>query len=121
MIVVGTLCAALIGYWVSAPAWMPDSLAIIIGSLALVLTAARGRKAQFAGGDGASDQHWIAQELAGKGTPSGFYLLGFFGFVTIMLTGVEGAYAMPAWAGLALGIAWGIANARYSTEDDAQS
>lgn len=60
----------------------------------------------------------ISYELAGKGTPPGSYLLGFFGFVTIMLTGVQLPYAAPAWAGFFLAVAWGYANARYPTEDD---
>jgi hypothetical protein len=38
----------------------------------------------------------IAYELAGKGSPSGFYILGFFSLLAIMLTGFDGAYALPA-------------------------
>jgi hypothetical protein len=70
--------------------------------------------AEEPGSDG--NKSWIAHELAGKGSPSGSYLLGFFALVAIMLTGFTGAYAMPAWAGLALAGAWGIANARYPTD-----
>lgn len=120
VIVAITLCAALVSYWVNAPLWLPYGLAIIVGSLALVLMAARGRRSAFATGEGfgsSSSKGWIAQELAGQGTPPGFYLLGFFAFVTIMLTGFEGPYAMPSWAALALGVAWGIINAHYSCED----
>ncbi len=122
-IVAMTLCAALLSYWVTAPVWLPDSLAVIVGGLAVVLLAARGRRAHFAteeepGLNGSKD--WIAQELAGKGTPPGFYVLGFFGFVTIMLTGFQGAYSMPSWAAFALGVAWGVTNARYEQGSETQ-
>lgn len=119
LIVAVTLCAALVSYWVDAPVWLPNGLAIIVGCLALVLMAARGRPSLSVTSDepGSSNNGWIAQELAGKGTPAGFYLLEFFGFVTIMLTGFQGPYAMPSWAALALGAAWGISNARYTFEE----
>ena len=120
VIVVIALCTALVSDWVSAPLWLPTGLAILVGSLALVLMAARGRRSQLASDEDpglSSLEDWVKQELAGKGTPAGFYLLGFFGFVTIMLTGVEGSYAMPAWAAFALCAAWGIANAHYSADD----
>ena len=123
-IVIVTLCSALGSYWLSAPLWLPECLAIIVAGLALVLMAARGRRAQFSGWEssgGSSDKNWIAQELAGNGTPAGFYLFGFFGCVTIMLTGVEGAYATPAWAALALAVAWGFANARYTDDDGSKA
>lgn len=119
-IVVMTLCAALVSYWFSAPLWLPSGLAIIVGGMAVILLAARGRRAEFASTEDPGFsiiQDRIAQELAGKGTPAGFYLLGFFGIVTIMLTGPEGVYATPAWAAFALGAAWGIANARYTTDE----
>lgn len=116
IIVIITLCAALVIYWVDAPVWLPDGLAIIVGGFALVLMAARGRRTSFVPQEesDSSTDSWIAQELAGNGTPSGFYVLEFFGLVTIMLTGFQGAYAMPSWAALALGAAWGITNARYT-------
>ena len=122
VIVIIVLCAALVCDWVSAPLWLPDGLAIVVGSLAVVLMAARGGRPQFASRDRglSSIQDWVNQELAGKGMPAGFYLLGFFGFVTIMLTGVQGAYATPAWAAFALGAAWGIANAHYTADEGPQ-
>jgi hypothetical protein len=120
MIVVVTLCAALVGYWIDAPLWLPYGLATIVGCLALVQMAARDRRgrstaAEEPGSDG--EKSWIAHELAGEGSASGSYLLGFFALVTIMLTGLRGAYAMPAWAALALAAAWGVANARYPTDE----
>jgi hypothetical protein len=118
-IVVVTLCAALVGYWTDAPVWLPYGLAIVVGSLAVVVMAARDRRRQARteqepGSPG--EGNWISQELSGKGSPAGFYVLEFFGLVTVMLTGFEGPYAMPAWAGLALGAAWGVANARFATD-----
>jgi hypothetical protein len=124
LIVMTTLFAALVGYWADAPRWVPYSLTIIVGSLALVLMGARDRRAQFKTQEelGSSiNGSWIAHELAGKGSPSGSYLLAFFSLLTIMLTGFQGAYAMPAWAGLALGAAWGIANARYAADERSES
>jgi hypothetical protein len=119
LIVAVTLCAALVSYWVEAPVWLPNGLAIVVGCLALVLAAARGRRPPSVTyeEEDSSSNGWIAQELAGKGTPPGFYLLEFFVFVTIMLTGFQGVYAMPSWAALALGAAWGISNARYTFEE----
>jgi hypothetical protein len=60
----------------------------------------------------------LAWELAGKGTPPGFYVLGFFGFLTIMLTGFRSPHAMPAWAAFFLGIVWGIANRHYPADEE---
>ena len=119
-IVAFTLFAALVADWINAPVVLPQGLAIIVGSLALVLLAARGRQ-QFnakktLGFD--SDIGWIAYELAGKGTPQGFYVLGFFGVLTIVLTGVQSPYSLPAWAAVVLHIAWGMANARYPLDDE---
>jgi hypothetical protein len=116
MIVVVTLCAALVGYWTDAPLWLPYGLAIIVGSLAVVVMAARNRRRQPKTQEefgAATDGNWITQELSGKGSPPGFYMLEFFGLITIMMTGFEGPYTTPAWAGLALGAAWGVANARF--------
>lgn len=117
---VGTLCTALVAYWLDAPLWLPYSLALIVGSIAIVVMAARDRRGQFKPEDelGAiRNQSWIAHELAGNGSPPGSYLLGFCGLVTIILTGFQGAYALPAWAGLALAAAWGVANAHYPNDD----
>ena len=116
-IVVVTLCAALVGYWADAPLWLPYSLATVVGCLAVIVLAARDRRLQLSAVDEAgsgTERSWVAQELAGQGSPSGFYVLEFFALVTIMLTGFDGAYATPAWAAFALGAAWGVANARFS-------
>ena len=114
-----TLCAALVGTWTGAPVWLTNGLAVIVGSLALVLLAARGRRNQFKSAEELGSgrfSDWIAYELAGKGSPPGFYLLGFFGFVTIFLTGFQSPYSRPAWAGFFLSVVWGIANARYPAD-----
>ena len=112
IIVVGTLCTALVAYWLDAPLWLPYGLALIVGSIAIVVMAARDRRRQFKSEDDSTkNDSWIARELAGSGSPPGSYLLGFCGLVTIILTGFQGAYALPAWAGLALAAAWGVANA----------
>ena len=115
-IVVGTLVAALAGYWAEVPVWLPYGLAVIVAAVALIVMASRDRRPRprlQEDADGASEASWLAHEIAGRGSPSGSYLLGFFSLVTIMLTGFQGAYAVPAWAALALAAAWGIANARY--------
>ena len=116
-IVILTLCAALLCQWVDAPAWLPKSVAIIVAGLAVALMGTRSR--QFTGGEGhGGSKGWLAYELAGKGTPPGSYLLGFFAFLTIVLTGFQSAYSAPAWAAFALGIVWGIVNSRYPDDDD---
>jgi hypothetical protein len=107
-----------VAYWAEAPLLLPYGMAIVVGCLAVVLMGARNRRGRPAATeeDGASgNKSWIAHELAGKGSPAGSYLLGFFALVTIMLTGLSGTYALPAWAALALAAAWGVANARYPT------
>jgi H+/Cl- antiporter ClcA len=117
-----TLCAALFGAWLGVPEWLPIGLAIIVGSLALLLFAARGRKGRRLGEpDDEPGRNWIQYEIAGKGTPPGAYILAFFGFVTVVLTGFQSAYAMPAWAGLVLGIVWGIANRSYPADEEADA
>jgi len=121
-IVVFTLCASLLGAWIEAPVWLPTTLAIVVGGLALLLFAARGRRHGLQGREELGftrNRHWIAYELAGKGTPPGHYVLAFFGFLTIVLTGFQSSYAMPAWAGFALGIVWGIANRDYPADEEA--
>jgi hypothetical protein len=115
-----TFFAALVADWVNAPVGLPKGVAIIVGSLALVLLGTRGRR-QFnakksLGFD--SEISWIAYELAGKGTPQGFYVLGFFGVLTIVLTGMQSPYSMAAWAAFGLHIAWGMANSRYPVDDE---
>ena len=116
-IVVFTLIAALLLAWVGAPVWMATALAVVIAGLTLLLFAARGGRNARRGLE--DERNWVAWELAGKGTPPGSYLLACFGFVTIMLTGIQSSYSLPAWAGLALGIVWGISNRHYPAEDDA--
>ena len=109
--------------WTSAPIWLAKGPAIIVGGLALWLLAARGRRNQFKtpGELGLTrNRDRIAYELAGKGTPPGSYLLGFFGFLTIFLTGFQSPYAMLAWAGFALGVVWGIVNAQYPAEEESE-
>ena len=120
IIVVLTLCAALVGAWTSGPVWLANGLAIIVASLAAVLLVARGRRSELKTPEEVGFtrlRDWIAYELAGKGSPPEFYLLGFFGFITIFVTGSQSTYSRPAWAGLFLGVVWGIANARYPAED----
>lgn len=117
-IVTVSLCAALLLYWVEAPAWLPYGLAIGLACIALVMMARRKRPP--ATNPDAADSGWLAQELAGNGSPSGTYPLGFCAVVTIALTGFQEAYAMPAWAALGLIAAWAIANARYPTGDEPQ-
>ena len=119
-IVAFTLLAALVADWVDAPPVIPTILAIVVAGLALVLFATRNRRQFGAKSDPGfdSDTSWIAYELAGKGTPPGFYVLGFFAIVTIVLTGVQSPYSLPAWAAIGLDIAWGMANARYPVDDE---
>src|SRR4051794_6215128 len=124
VIVVITLCAALVSAWSGAPEWLNNGLAIGVGSLALALLSSRGRQNQFKTAQelGASrSRDWIAYELAGKGSPPGFYPLAFFGIVTIVLTGLQSPSSKPAWAGFFLGVVWGIVNARYPTDEESDS
>ena len=109
-IVGGTLVAALLRPWVGAPVWAVTALAAIIAALALLLFAARGGRGSSRGVN--RDRNWLAWEVAGQGTPPGFYLLAFFIFLTVFVIGLDSPYARPAWAALALAIAWGIANRR---------
>jgi hypothetical protein len=85
-----------------------------------VLLVARGRRNQFKTAQELSSSRsrdWVAYELAGKGSPPGFYPLGFFGIVTIVLTGLQSPASKLAWAGFALGVVWGIVNARYPADE----
>ena len=119
-IVVLTLCAALLGSWTEAPAWLANSLAIVVGCLALILLAGRGKRHSLGTPPEElgfpSFKERLAFELAGKGMPPGTYVLGFFGFLTVMLTGFQTPYGKLAFAGFALGVVWGIVNAHYPSE-----
>jgi hypothetical protein len=120
VIAVVTLCAALVSAWSGAPEWLDNGLAIGVGSLALMLLAARGRQIEFRtahGLESSRSRDWVTYELAGKGSPPGFYPLAFFGIVTIVLTGLQSPASKPAWAGFLLGVVWGIVNARYPADD----
>jgi hypothetical protein len=119
-IVAITLCIALLAYWFGAPLVLPYGLALVVGCIAIVVMAARNRSGRFRAqveSSSAKNDSWIAQELAGNGSPPGSYLLAFFAFVTIALTGFVGPYALPGWAGLALAAAWGVANAHYPSDE----
>ncbi|WP_344700215.1 hypothetical protein [Sphingomonas limnosediminicola] len=118
-IVALTLCVTLLIEWFGAPALLPRALAALVGSLALLLLLTRGRRRPMHGPEerGSEQLNWIQYEIAGKGSPKGWYVLGFFCFLALMLTGFDTDYAMPAWAALALAIAWGLANATYPTDE----
>jgi hypothetical protein len=120
VIVVITLGAALVSAWSGVPEWLTNDLAIGVGSLALLLLVSRARRNEFKTAQELSSSRsrdWIAYELAGKGSPPGFYPLGFFGIVTIVLTGLQSASSTLAWAGFLLGVVWGIVNARYPADE----
>lgn len=122
-VVVGTLCASLLAFWFGVPDWVPTILAIAIGLMALALFATRVRRHEARGVDefgDAKERSWLDYELAGKGTPPGYYVLAFFGFLTIVLTGFDSAYSRPAWAAFALGLVWGLANRSYAADDEAE-
>jgi hypothetical protein len=96
------------------------ALAIVVASLAVLLFIARVRRHEPRIEDDAEGpKSWIAYELAGEGMPPGSYVLAFFGFLTIVLTGFQSAYATPAWAAFALGIVWGLANRSYRSGKEA--
>jgi hypothetical protein len=116
-----TLCAALLAAWTEAPVWLPKTLAVVVGGLALLLFAARGGRHALKSPeelDFTQNRTWLEYELAGQGTPPGYYILAFFGFLTIVLTGFQSAYATPAWAAFALGIVWGIVNREYPADQE---
>jgi hypothetical protein len=120
VIVVITLGAALVSAWSGVPEWLTNDLAIGVGSLALLLLVSRARRNEFKTAQELSSSRsrdWIAYELAGKGSPPGFYPLGFFAIVTIVLTGLQSASSTLAWAGFLLGVVWGIVNARYPADE----
>jgi len=122
-VVLLTLCASILSAWIDAPEWFPTTLAVVVAGLALLLFVARtGRHGLQSKEEPGStqDRSWLAWELAGKGTPPGSYLLAFFGFLTVALTGFQSPHAMPAWAGFALGVVWGIANRQYPSGEDGE-
>ena len=116
-IVAYSLGISLLGAWIGAPVWAVTALAAAVASLALLLFAARGGRHASRGVN--HNRTWLAWEVAGQGTPPGSYLLTFFSFLAIVLIGFESAYARPAWASLALAIAWGIANRQYPADEEA--
>lgn len=120
-IAIATFCAALLCAWLSAPLWLSNSIAIIVAALAVLLLLTKGRLHHLEipeDPDSTTSKSRIAYELAGKGSPPGSYILAFFGFLTIMLTGMQLPIAAPAWAGFALVVVWAFVNARYPAEDE---
>lgn len=117
-IVMTALAVSLIGSWINGPTILANALAVVVAGLALILLASRRPNHKSTASDEADPRRsWIAYELAGGGTPAGHYLLGFFGVVTIVLTGFDSPYSMLAWAALALGVSWGIVNASYPIDE----
>ena len=117
-IVALTFCSALLAAWTGATVWLSNTLAIIVLGLALLLLAGRGRRREFKSPADLGIKQVIAYELAGEGTPRGSYLLGFFGFLTLMLIGFQSPYRMPAFSGIALTLVWGFVNARYPEDEN---
>lgn len=120
-IVIAILCAALAGSWAGAPGWLGDGLAAVVVLVALAVFAARRRQRRplRVVTDDPGDltlKEKMAFELEGAGTPPGFYLLGFFAFLTMMLAGFQTPFGRLALAALALSIAWGLANVEYPEE-----
>jgi hypothetical protein len=120
-IVILTLCVALLGAWTGAPAWLANALAILVAALALGVLATRRRRYPVRipeEADSSEDRSWLTDELAGRRTPLGTYLLVFFGFLTVMLIGFDSPFGTLAWAGFALAVAWSIANTHFPAERD---
>lgn len=114
-IAVLALLAALLGTWTRASDAFLNTLAIIVGSLALLLWATRGLPLQFKSKEEfgfSRNRDWLAYELTGKGTPRGYYPLGFLGLATILLSG----FNWLAFAGFMLGVVWGIVDCRYPAD-----
>src|SRR3954454_21906224 len=116
-IVGASLCIALLAYWFEAPLALPYALATILAVVAIAVAARRKRDERLVDSGAAKNDSWIAHELAGNGSPPGSYVLAFFAFITVALTGFVGPYALPGWASLALSAAWGFANARYPSDE----
>jgi hypothetical protein len=109
------LLGALLGTWTRAPDALLNAFAIVVGSLALLLWAARRLQLQFKSKEGlgfARNRDWIAYELTGKGTPRGYYPLGALGLAAILLSGFQ----WLAFAGFMLVVVWGIVNCRYPAD-----
>jgi hypothetical protein len=117
LIVVVSLCVAIVADWVEAPVWLPYGLAIGLAGMALMFMARRNHRP--AADPDSEDTGWLAQELAGNGSPSGTYPLAFCAVVAIALNGFQEAYSAPGWVALVLIAAWAMANARYPANDEA--
>ena len=64
------------------------------------------------------NRDWIAYLVFMKGRPRGFLRLSCFGFVALIVSGLNQPYGNLAFAGWFLLIAWGIANRRYPADLD---
>ncbi len=109
------MLGALLGTWTRAPDALLSAFAIVVGSLALLLWAGRGRPLQLKSKEGlgfARNRDWITYELTGKGTPRGYYPLGAIGLAAILLSG----FNWLAFAGFMLVVVWGIVNCRYPAD-----
>lgn len=115
-IVVCTLIISLLSPWVGAPVRAVTALAVVVAGISLLLFAARGGRHSSRRVN--HNRNWIGWEVAGQGTPPGFYLLAAVSFLTLFLIGFESAYARPAWAAFALAIVWGIANRQYPADEE---
>ena len=57
--------------------------------------------------------------FSGRARRKEYWMFALFNaLITVVLTGVQGPYSMPAWAAFGLNLAWGFANARYPVDDE---
>jgi hypothetical protein len=117
-IAIAAWLVALAGLWGSGPEWLFDALAILVGGLALVLLFTRGlpRMASKEALGFDSNRSWLFSAVLGRQYPRWSFLLGFVGFVVVVLSGFNTPSGKLAFAGYAMAIAWARANRCYPAE-----
>jgi len=112
---------SLLGKWTSAPVLPFYILAVVVGLMALALATTKGLSRIFKSKEELGfgrNRDWIAYLGSMKGRPRGFLRLSCFGFVALIISGLNQPYGNLAFAGWFLLIAWGIANRRYPADLD---
>ena len=121
VVAVLAFATTLLGRWISAPVLPFYILAVVVGLMAFALAMTKGLSRTFKSKEELGfnrNRDWIAYLGTTKGLPRGFRQLGCFGFVAVIISGLNQPYGNLAFAGYFLVIAWGFANKRYPADLD---
>ena len=122
MIVIASLVVAVVGAKLDAPHWPFHIIAAALFLAAVLVWLRRGPARQLKSMEELGfkrHRDWLWFVAMSRGTPRGYYPLGFVAVAAFVLTEVRFPYAAVAIAAAALVVAWGEDWKRYPSEERA--